>query len=59
MVNLIKAKRIMRYWRANRMHLEEVAAVDPWILSYIIIQSIHGRYLSEVRAPYHFSFLQT
>ena len=37
MVNLMKAKRFMRYWRANRMHLEEVAAVDPWILSYIII----------------------
>lgn len=55
MVNLMKAKRIMRYTRANIVHLGEVAAVSPWILLYIIIQSIHSRYLFEVRAPYHFS----
>ena len=55
MVNLMKAKRIMRNTRANRVHLEEVAAVNTRILLYIIIQSMHSRNLFEVRAPYHFS----
>lgn len=48
MDKLKKAQRIMRYTRAKRVHLGEVAAVSPWILLYII-QSIHGSDLSEVR----------
>ena len=47
----MKAKRIMGYRQANRMHLGEVAAVKLLIYHHYRSTSTltHGRYLSEVR----------